>query len=163
MTTAETATKIVIVAGQEFSVPASTDNEAIRTHLASQGFADVASATIQTGKRKVGEQEVPTVEFVKKAGTKGMEGSELAGLIARVPAADPPKDPITGPTWEQALLLRQLVTGELTIGQAGQCADRFDAAFASLEPHDYVDMIGSRLCDRVVLHPIPAALDVCGW
>lgn len=64
-------TKIVIVAGQEFSVPASTDNEAIRAQLKSMGFADVASATIKTGKRTVGGVETATVEFVKQAGTKG--------------------------------------------------------------------------------------------
>lgn len=63
------ATKIVIVSGQEFSVPLETDNEAIRKQLAGMGFADVASATIQTGKRQVDGQDVQTIEFVKKAGT----------------------------------------------------------------------------------------------
>ena len=53
MTTPQATTKIVIVAGQEFSVPADTPNEAIRTQLTSMGFADVASATIQTGTRTI--------------------------------------------------------------------------------------------------------------
>jgi Fe2+ transport system protein FeoA len=61
------ATKIVIVAGSRFSVPAETDNEAVRQQLLAMGFADVASATIKTGD----EGGQATVEFVKKAGTKG--------------------------------------------------------------------------------------------
>lgn len=78
------ATKIVIVAGQEFAVPAETDNEAIRAQLLTMGFADVASATIQKGNRDGTE----TIEFVKKAGTKGLDGAALAGLLANLPPAD---------------------------------------------------------------------------
>lgn len=163
MTTTD-ATKIVIVAGQEFSVPASTDNEAIRSHLASQGFADVASATIQKGKRTVGEQTIETVEFVKKAGTKGMNGAELAALIGRAPAAPPPKARVVGPTREQAQLLYNLRDGVLTIGQALTRLDDLDGAITSYyRTSPTNDFHGSRLCERLSLHPTPADTDVHGW
>jgi len=69
MTTTE---KIVIVSGQEFRVPADTDNEAIRNQLKSN-FPDVANATVQKGKREIDGVEYDTIEFVKKAGTKGTD------------------------------------------------------------------------------------------
>lgn len=68
MTTA--TDKIIIVSGQEFRVPADTDNEAIRTQLKAN-FPDVGNATIQTGKREIDGITYETIEFVKKAGTKG--------------------------------------------------------------------------------------------
>lgn len=64
-------TKIIIVSGQEFSVPAETDNEAVREQLKQMGFTDVATATLTKGKRLIDGVEIETVEFVKKAGTKG--------------------------------------------------------------------------------------------
>ena len=76
--------KIVIVAGQEFSVAATTDNQAIREHLR-QNFPDVASAEIKVGKRTVDGREVQTVEFVKKAGTKGLQSTDLAALLGTLP------------------------------------------------------------------------------
>ena len=66
MTTGTALTKIVIVAGQEFSVPADTDNEAIRQQLLAQGFADVEEATIQAGKKTVDDLEYETIEFVRE-------------------------------------------------------------------------------------------------
>jgi len=70
MTTA--TDKIIIVSGQEFRVPATTDNEAIRTHL-KPNFPDVGNATIQTGTRTIDGVAYETIEFVKKAGTKGTD------------------------------------------------------------------------------------------
>lgn len=116
MTTPQ-ATKIVIVSGQEFSVPAATDNEAIRQQLAGMGFADVAAATISKGKRTVDGQDVETIEFVKKAGTKGMDGPALAALLATLAPGAIPATQLYGPTAEQAALLRQLVAGEFTFDQ----------------------------------------------
>lgn len=161
MTTA--TTKIVIVAGQEFSVPAGTDNEAIRTQLAGMGFADVASATIQPGKRKVGDEEVQTVEFVKKAGTKGMDGAELAALVARVPAASLPKVVLGGPNPEQAALLRTLCAGALSIGEALDRTQEIDTAVYSLDRLNRIEQVGSALCDRISLHPVAADTGVLGW
>jgi len=122
------ATKIVIVSGQEFSVPAATDNEAIRTQLSGMGFADVASATIQTGKRTVDGQEVQTIEFVKKAGTKGMDGAELAQLLEAVPPATLPTVRSYGPTAQQAALLDELSEAELTFDQALAMGDELERA-----------------------------------
>ena len=122
MTTPE-ATKIVIVSGQEFSVPAATDNEAIRQQLSGMGFADVAAATIQKGKRQIDGQEVETIEFVKKAGTKGMDGAGLAQLLATVPPTTLPATRRYGPTNEQAALLADLSEGDLTFEQAITLAD----------------------------------------
>lgn len=117
MTTPQ-ATKIVIVSGQEFSVPASTDNEAIRTQLSGMGFSDVAGATIQMGKRTVDGQEVQTIEFVKKAGTKGLDGAGLATLLATIAPTTLPRPTAYGPDAGQSQLLMQLWDGELTITDA---------------------------------------------
>lgn len=61
-------TKIVRVAGQDFTVDAAADNEAIRQQLAAQGFTDVANAKIKESKNEQGQT---VVEFVKQIGTKG--------------------------------------------------------------------------------------------
>jgi len=117
MTTPQETTKIVIVSGQEFSVPSETDNEAIRTQLAGMGFTDVASATISKGKRTIEGVEHETVEFVKKAGTKGLDGAELAELLGSVPRAS--LDRMSGGlSRAQRLLLDRLVTNQLTIDEA---------------------------------------------
>jgi hypothetical protein len=62
--------KIVIVSGQEFRVPADADHEAIRNQLTAS-FPDVGTATIQKGTRTIDGIRYETIEFVKKAGTKG--------------------------------------------------------------------------------------------
>ena len=61
-------TKIVRVAGQDFTVDANADNEAIRQQLAAQGFTDVTNAKIKETKNEHGQT---VVEFVKQIGTKG--------------------------------------------------------------------------------------------
>ncbi len=61
-------TKIVRVAGQDFTVDAKADNEAIRQQLAAQGFTDVTNAKIKETKNEHGQT---VVEFVKQIGTKG--------------------------------------------------------------------------------------------
>ena len=60
-------TKIVRVAGQDFSVPATDDNEAIRQQLIAMEFG-VKDATIKQTKDADGRV---IVEFIKKVGTKG--------------------------------------------------------------------------------------------
>jgi hypothetical protein len=152
-------TKIVIVSGQEFSVPTETDNEAIRQQLASMGFADVASATIQTGKRTIDGQTVETIEFVKKAGTKGMDGVELAQLLCHVPPAAPPSRRSAGDE-----LLTRLINGQLTIAEAlfdnGDLIDNALVASREKQPHQSQ---GAQLCatsDR--LPAVPAIAD-CAW
>lgn len=141
------ATKIVIVSGQEFSVPLETDNEAIRKQLAGMGFADVASATIQTGKRQVDGQDVQTIEFVKKAGTKGLDGADLVGLLAQLPAATLPPIRHYGPTAPQAALLAELADAELTFDQAHTLADELERALdACHEGPPSPSMKGATLC-----------------
>lgn len=164
MTSPTTPTKIVIVAGQEFSVPADTDNEAIRKQLASMGFADVAAATIQTGSREVAGAQVTTVEFVKKAGTKGVRPVDLVDLIAQVQAAPPPRTVVYGPDREQAVLLGQLAQGQLTIAEALARVDSIRDALVTLErPTDYREHEGSALCRRLSPIAAAAANDVSGW
>lgn len=146
MTTPQ-ATKIVIVSGQEFSVPAETDNEAIRTQLAGMGFADVASATIQTGKRQVEGQEVQTIEFVKKAGTKGMDGAGLYGLLSTLPPSALPRPAAYGPNAEQSQLLMRLWDGELTFADAiSHVADLTKALDACYEQPPSKGTKGVALC-----------------
>jgi hypothetical protein len=155
MTTGTAPTKIVIVAGQEFSVPADTDNEAIRQQLLAQGFADVASATIQTGKKTVGGAEYPTVEFVKKAGTKGMDGAELAALLGCIPAS--------GHGARRPDLLMRLISGQLTVAEA--LADGAGPIQEALErDEDEVREIhskGAQLCTAI--DELPAVAAPCTW
>jgi hypothetical protein len=158
MTTTQ-ATKIVIVSGQEFSVPADTDNEAIRQQLAGMGFADVAAATIQKGKRTVDGQELETIEFIKKAGTKGLDGVELAALLARVPPSKAPGRRNGGDE-----LLYRLINGELTIAEAlADNGDMIDNTLIAAREYSPRQSQGAQLCslsDR--LSAVPAAAD-CAW
>jgi len=140
-------TKIVIVSGQEFSVPSDTDNEAIRTQLSGMGFADVAAATIQKGKRTVDGQEVETIEFVKKAGTKGMDGAELVALLGTLKPSVLPPTQTYGPTIAQAELLTQLRDGELTFADAlAREAEIAQALDACGEQPPYQERKGGALC-----------------
>lgn len=149
------ATKIVIVAGQEFAVPAETDNEAIRQQLLTMGFADVASATIQKGTRDGTE----TIEFVKKAGTKGLDGAELAGLLAGLPPG-----PLTlPPSTSAAGLLERLVTERLTVGEALANERIIHHALGELAGGWTPQKEGAALCDRVDRVPAAPCATPLGW
>lgn len=162
--TTPVATKIVIVSGQEFSVPADTDNEAIRKQLAGMGFADVASATIQTGKRTVEGQEVQTIEFVKKAGTKGLDGAELAALLATLPPTKLPIERIYGPAAAQAALLDQFAEGALTFAEVFALEERLAPALeACYQEPPTVRKEGAALCNTIdtLVPVVPSAS--CAW
>lgn len=157
--TTPAATKIVIVSGQEFSVPAETDNEAIREHLKANGFPDVAAATIQTGKRTVEGQEVQTIEFVKKAGTKGLGGAELAQLLEAVPAERLGRH-FSG---TGADLLAKLEAGQLTVGAALAHEDRIiNALEESVNRYPYQSE-GATLCGRVDRLPAVPCVIPSSW
>lgn len=63
--------KLVIVEGQRFLVAAGIDNETVRQHLIRQGFANLVGAEIRTGTAQHDGRTLATVDFIKKAGTKG--------------------------------------------------------------------------------------------
>lgn len=63
--------KLVIVEGQRFLVAAAIDNETVRQHLIRQGFANLAGAEIRIGTAQHDGRILATVDFIKKAGTKG--------------------------------------------------------------------------------------------
>ena len=63
--------KLVIVEGQRFLVAIGIDNETVRQHLIRQGFANLAGAEIRTGTAQHDGRTLATVDFIKKAGTKG--------------------------------------------------------------------------------------------
>ncbi len=63
--------KLVIVEGQRFLVAAAIDNETVRQHLIRQGFANLAGAEIRIGTAQHDGRTLATVDFIKKAGTKG--------------------------------------------------------------------------------------------
>lgn len=159
------ATKIVIVAGQEFSVPAETDNEAIRTQLVSMGFTDVASATVQSGSRLVDGVQVPTLEFIKKAGTKGMDGAALAVLLRQL-APTAAASRTAGLTGKQRRLLDDLLAERLTAEAALAAADELErilkiladqsSGFSSQQP-------GGQLCQRLDVLPAVAASAPSRW
>lgn len=138
-TTKKADTKIVIVSGQEFSVPSDTETETIRQQLVSMGFADVASATPQKGKKTVDEVEYETIEFVKKAGTKGLDGRAFAALLAQVPKL--PVTPDGQLTTDEARLLGRLATEYMTYGEAlnSPLADVLGAIACFPEDEEYAD------------------------
>jgi len=166
MTTVSTESKIVIAAGTPFTVPASLDNEAIRQQLVSMGFADVATATIQTGgTREIDGVTYPTVEFVKKAGTKGLDGSALAALLAHLPPTSIASGPRIAPESRQAL--RRLADGGYTVAEAladdRLLAGALDDAEAANEP-TRPSQEGVLLCERIDGLPAVAAPSApCGW
>lgn len=139
-------TKIVIVSGQEFSVPIETDNEAIREHLKGSGFPDVAAATIQAGKKMIGEVEHVTIEFVKKAGTKGLDGAELAAILQGVPAEQINLSRLPA---SAAALLARLVEGELTIGEALANQDSLNQGLNDATGQQPCQSEGAMLCARI--------------
>jgi hypothetical protein len=157
-------TKIVIVAGQEFSVPAETDNDQIRQHLAANGYPDVANADIKLGKRTIDGVEHQTVEFAKKAGTKGSsEGGELdlAALLAQIRAVRNPFFEI----FNTPVAVRHLLLGRLTIEQA-MALDLPRLCSVSTDGFDDYDIQrkGELLCDNLESLPaVPAAAPVVGW
>lgn len=161
MTTPQ-ATKIVIVSGQEFSVPAETDNEAIRTQLSGMGFADVASATITKGTRDVDGQKVETIEFVKKAGTKGMYGADLVALLDHVPAAKITRQGSINRS--SRALLDRLNNQQLTFGDAlADGGHAIDEALIACSEYQSSSNEGAVLCDPCDHLPAVAAAAPCGW
>jgi hypothetical protein len=158
------ATKIVIVAGQEFSVPAETDNEAIRSQLTTMGFADVASATVQKGKRKVDDEEFETVEFVKKAGTKGLSGAELAALLGQMVPAATARQTSQADRAARPLVERYLA-GELPIGEMLGRREELTAALVRIEEEQggRAKSEGEVLCEPCDLLPAVAAPAPCAW
>lgn len=150
------ATKIVIVSGQEFSVPADTDVEQIRTLLKGD-FPDVATATVQKGKRKIDGVEVETIEFVKKAGTKGAD-IDLGALLGRVPAAPPPSR--TSASYQ----VRQLLAGGLTAQEAVDAGDALLNDLNQLGHGHYPSQKEVRLCSKLdTLEPVAAPHTPHGW
>jgi hypothetical protein len=153
-----TTEKIVIVSGQEFRVPADTDNEAIRNQLKSN-FPDVANATVQKGKREIDGVEYDTIEFVKKAGTKGMDADDLVALLAQV---SPAETPAPGELADSDDLLGELVCGRMTTDMALCYEEQLTAALNMiLEAAVPLSNEGTKLCKRLgELRPTSAA---CRW
>lgn len=156
MTTTTAPTKIVIVSGQEFSVPADTPIEDLRTHLA-QTFPDVASATVQKGTKKIGDTTYETIEFVKKAGTKGATSAELAALLLDIPPIRM-RAPASTAT---ADLIERIRKGEASIAEALDAGAA--AAIAALPYRDGSNQNGGTLCAQCdTISPV-AAGEVSAW
>lgn len=145
--------RIFIVSGQEFRVDVAHDIEAVRSHLSGQ-FPDVATATVKNGARVIDGVSYETVEFVKKAGTKGMDGGELAAILATVPAQWPNLE-------NPERLIERLLTGQLTLGQV---ADLHLADVIHRAAYGVRTVYGGQVWDRITPLPGAAAADVpLGW
>lgn len=144
--------KIVKVGAQEYSVPADTENEALRTTLA-PNFPEVASATISISSREVeGYGVVEVVEFVKKAGTKGLTTSLLRALDG--------VQPFPVPTQLSPLLTR-LLAGEMEVQEVLVQLEALQVELHALEAAQETQQ-GVRLCHA--LDNIPAvATNVDRW
>jgi hypothetical protein len=148
MTTATPTTKIVIVSGQEFSVPADTSEKDLRDHLAAT-FPDVATATVQKGTKTIDGVTYQTIEFVKKAGTKGASGAELAALLAQV---RPQR--LGAPPDATVALITRVIGGQLTI-DAALTQDAL-AALAAMPAQPQKN--GGTLCSQLdIITPVAAA------
>ena len=121
-------------------MPATTTIDELRTHLASM-FPEVASATVQKGTKEIEGVKYETIEFVKKAGTKGSMGAEVAGLLATIPALR-----LGGPPPAAAALLERISLGLATIDEAleGQAL----AALAALPQREHTRN-GGTLCSQL--------------
>jgi len=145
-------TKIVIVSGQEFSVPATATIDELRQHLAPM-FPDVTTATPTHGKKTIDGVEYVTIEFVKRAGTKG--ASELVPLLATIPALrlSPPRSAVLD-------LLSRVRNGTCTIAEA---LDADLAASIAALPESSLRISGATLCAQLdSLSPVAAA-DAAAW
>ena len=149
-----TGTKIVIVSGQDFSVPVETDNEAIRQQLVSMGFADVASASIKKGTREVNGETVETVEFEKRAGTKGLDGNDLVQVLQALPEVALPRRSVRLPQAARAII-RRLRRGEITLAELADSADIQLVLDRATMYRPALSEEGRRLCERI--RDIPAA------
>lgn len=105
-----TADTVVIVAGQRFAPGVASDVETVRQQLVGMGFADVATAEAKLAKDADG---TPTLEFIKKAGTKGLTGADLAARLRRVPPIAAAPD-----VREAARVVTDLLGGRLTFAEA---------------------------------------------
>lgn len=154
------ANKVVIVSGHEFLVPADQANEAIRDYLASN-FPDVAKAEIQDGTKVIDGVTYPTIEFVKKAGTKGLDGGDLAELLGQVPARRLPKDSLDR---SAAALIRRFEEGRLTFGEALRDRRVLIGALESICEGGTTPLSeGAGLCDSVERIPAAPCTTLFGW
>ena len=153
-TPATATTKIIIVSGQEFSVPAETPEADIRSHLA-QTFPDVASAEIKRGSKEVGGVTYQTIEFVKRAGTKGADGRDIAGVLAGIPGLrlSPPPTNARG-------LLDRVRRGQATIAEAlgGNVITTIEGL-----PESTQQIAGGTLCTQIDTLPAVAGAELSAW
>lgn len=153
MSTPAPAQKVVIAAGQRFSVPSDTDNETVRQQLIGMGFADVANAEVKKGKDPDGTE---TIEFVKKAGTKGLTGADLLGRLHHIPAQT-----IAASRLEPARIVARLLGEQFTFEEA--VAD--DLALNALREITAIptETRGAPLCQRLDALPAVASADPRAW
>lgn len=144
-------TKIVIVSGQEFSVPRDATEQDLRAHLATM-FPDVTNATVQQGTKTIDGVTYDTIEFVKRAGTKG--AADLTPLLPNIPALR-----VGGPSAATASLLDRVRCGDCTIAEA--LAGTMHQVIANL-PTSQQRIAGATLCAQLDALS-PTAGDVTAW
>lgn len=145
-------TKIVIVSGQEFSVPATATIDELRTHLASM-FPEVASATVQKGTKTIDGIAYETIEFVKRAGTKG--AANLAPLLAEIPPLR-----LSPPRTATIALLESLRAQSCTIVAA---LDADLPTILATMPESSLRISGATLCAQLDSLPPVAVDDEVAW
>lgn len=152
--TTTATTKIVIVSGQEFSVPAETPEPEIRSHLA-QTFPDVASAEIKRGTKQIDGVTYQTIEFVKRAGTKGANGADIAAVLGSILGLR-----LSPPPTAARHLLDRVRQGQATIAEAleGNVISTIEGL-----PESTQQIAGGTLCMSVDALPAVAASDPSAW
>lgn len=147
-------TRIVIVSGNEYQVPLAATEAELRNHLKTM-FPDVTNAMLQRGRRVVEGVEFETWEFVKRAGTKGATGGEMAALLAQVP---PLPSPLIGRNARE--LLDKYLRGVATIGEV---VDGDLIGIVNALPTNNQIRNGGDLCRLVDMLPAAPGSDITGW
>lgn len=156
-----TVSKIVIVAGDKFAVPLSTDNEQLRASLV-PNFPDVRAAKIVLGETEYEGQIYASVEFVKQAGQKGLGGAALARLLADVPPLTMDAARVLSNT--QRELLARLTSGQLTIDEAlADGGAAIEDVLQSTQDADGLHAEGDALCAAIDRLPAVADRAPCAW
>lgn len=161
------STRIVVVSGNEYQVPLTATEAELRTHLAGN-FPDIANATLQKKHRDIEGVTYEVWEFVKRAGTKGATGAEIAALLAATPPL--PTAPLSASEHRLMERLRESLRGSsywhpapkdrLTIGEALDGNLRTIVAKLPASGSTYT---GGSLCSLLDTLPAVPGSDTSGW
>lgn len=148
-------TKIVLVEGEQWSVPYDTPTDQVRENLAAT-FPGIRTATVRKGTTTIEGIVYETIEFTKQAGTKGQGGHPPHPLLPLLQLRR--RSAGTVPNHAHARMVRRgLLSFEVALALP---------LFPPTPPRSPALMTGMRLCQRLETLSAVAAgpgLPVPGW